>query len=82
MGNSLTVYRRHSRGVDGISSCIKGYGQEDRVFGVTKYADGLHVHEPQKGKEKSQDCECPIVADGSLQNEAGRIRYRTLKTTQ
>src|SRR4051794_34854814 len=36
----------------------------------------------QKSKEKSLDCECPIVADGSLQNEAGRIRYRTLKTTQ
>lgn len=87
MANHLTLYRRHSRkkNEDGTfeSLCARAYDQDARIFdGVLHKHDGgtLKAHEPAKKTDQRRDCNCPIVADGSLANELGRIRYRSLDT--
>jgi integrase len=87
MGNHITVYRRHSRQQNdhGVfeSICTQHREQDDRCFVAVLHKTDhgtLKVHQPVKKTDQRHDCNCPIVADGSLGNELGRIRYRSLDT--
>jgi len=85
MSISLTLYRRHSMQQTGSSAslCSHRREQDDRFFAavIQKTPHGiLKVHQPGKKTEHRQDCNCPIVADGSLPKDLGRIRYRSLDT--
>lgn len=58
----LTAYRRHT------TSCIKGYGQNTRIFF------------PSTNALRKLDCECPIAVEGKLGNQLLTNRS-TKKTT-
>ena len=89
MGNSLTLYRRHShkrRDAEVIWTCKHG---DSRVFdprpcpvtvnGAT-FTLLIHEPDPKLKRDLAKDCDCPIVCDGSLANEPERIRRRSLGT--
>jgi integrase len=88
MARHLLLYRRHSRkrNADGsiTSLCVHGHEQDHRTFEPvihkTEYGI-LKVCQPTKKTDQRKDCNCPIVADGSLEHELGRIRYRSLDTS-
>lgn len=49
-------------------SCTKGYEQNHRIL------------RPRTAKDIKADCECPIVASGTLRNEAKRLYHCSLET--
>jgi integrase len=51
-------------------SCTKGYDQNYRVY------------LPRTAKDRRADCECPIVASGSLRRERSRIQHVSTETNQ
>ena len=50
-------------------SCTKGYTQNHRLF------------QPRSAADRRADCQCPIVASGSLRLEQRRIKHLSLDTT-
>ena len=86
--NTLTLYRRHRTGEH---LCKRNYQQDARPFKdhpevyripldppTEKRYGILRVEQPPKDRHLPVDCECPIVADGSLAHEPRRIRYRSV----
>lgn len=89
MGNTLTLYRRHShkRAVGGFLWLCEHRGS--RVFeprphrvtvGSATFLLLVHEPDPKRKRDAGKDCQCPIVCDGLLANERERIRRRSLGT--
>jgi integrase/recombinase XerD len=90
VGNTLTLYRRHShRPVNGKIEWLCKHA-DSHVFearpnpvkvGTATFTLLAHEPDPTRKREVAKDCRCPIVCDGSLANERERIRRRSLGTT-
>ncbi len=89
MGNTLTLYRRHSHRLLGGRLEWTCEHADSRVFkarpnpvkvGSATFMLLAHEPDPKSKREVSKDCDCPIVCDGSLANERDRIRRRSLGT--
>jgi len=89
VGNTLTLYRRHSHRRSETGVLWLCDHRESRVFqprphrvtvGSAIFTLLVHEPDPKRKREADKDCQCPIVCDGLLANEPERIRRRSLGT--